>query len=413
MKLLAHLFTRFVQRGELTVIDWSGRRHVFRGMNAGPAATIALHHRSLGWRLLVNPELYAAEAYMDGVLTLEEGTTLDDFLTLYWHNNANLAAIATQRLIRLLWMLHRRYQQLNTVRRARKNVQAHYDLTREFYELFLDDGLNYSCGYFRRPDDTLEQAQSAKILHAISKLDLKPGMKVLEIGGGWGMFAIALARVGVEVVSLNVSTEQLAVANDRARAAGLRDRVRFVLKDYREFDEGEFDRVVSVGMMEHVGAPFLPSYFEAVRKFLKPEGFAFIHSIGRTDPPGTTSPFLRKYIFPGGYVPALSETLAAVEYCGLWCADIEVLRLHYHYTIRHWQTRFAANRLTVKRMFDERFCRMWEFYLAVVGTGFLHGPHMVFQLLVSRERDAVPITRDFMMDAERRLGSAFKRLRSA
>ena len=402
MRALVHLFGRFVQTGELRVVDWRGRRHVFRGREGGPVATIALHDPSLAWRLLINTDLRAAEAYMDGTLELVDGTTLHDFLALYWHNEAALASYPTQRLLHAAWKGARWQQQFNSIARAKRHASAHYDLPVCFYRLFLDDALNYSCAYFRDPNDSLETAQAAKHIHAISKLALSPGMSVLEIGGGWGQFAIELAKAGARVVSLNVSAEQIMLARERAREAGVGDRVEFVLMDYREY-RGTFDRVVSVGMMEHVGAAYLGSYFSALRDFLAPAGYAFIHSIGRMSPPGTTSAFLRKYIFPGGYAPALSETLGAIEKCGLWCADVEILRLHYAYTIRHWRTRFAANRHKARALYDERFCRMWEFYLAGVETAFLYGDQVVFQLLLSKCHDAVAIRRDFMRDAERRL----------
>ena len=347
---------------------------------------------------------------MDGTLTLEDGSSLDDLLALYWHNNHELAAYPTQRLLRRACMLARWFQQFNSVERARRHVSHHYDLSADLYRLFLDDGLNYSCAYFRSPSQSLEDAQLAKHRHAIAKLNLEPGMEVLEIGGGWGSFAIELAKAGARVTSLNISREQVSVARQRAREAGLADRISFVIEDYREFGGGDFDRVVSVGMMEHVGAVYLKAYFAAVRDFLKPDGYAFIHSIGRMEPPGTTSPFLRKYIFPGGYVPALSETLLAIEKCGLWCADIETLRLHYYYTTRHWQLRFRARRDEARALYDERFCRMWEFYLAAVANGFLHGEQMVFQLLLSKAIDAVPITRDFMFEEERRLNAPSRRV---
>ena len=278
---------------------------------------------------------------------------------------------------------------------------AHYDLSTNLYQLFLDEDLRYSCAFFRTPDDSLETAQAAKLTRAISKLALEPGMSVCEIGGGWGAFAIELAKAGADVTSINVSPEQIRVAEQRVNEAGLGERVRFVQKDYREVD-GSFDRVVSVGMMEHVGIGHIDEYFGKIRRLLATDGFAFVHSIGRMTQPGTTGPFIRKYIFPGGYVPALSEVFAAAERQGIWVADMEVLRLHYYYTIRHWRQRFAARRDEAATLYDERFCRMWEFYLAAVELGFLNGSNMVFQLLLSTQRDAVPIDRGYMFEAEQR-----------
>ena len=276
-------------------------------------------------------------------------------------------------------------------------MRHHYDLSEALYRLFLDDGLNYSCAFFHSPDDSLEQAQASKLARIVRKLAIAPGMTVCEIGGGWGSLAIELARAGAEVTSLNVSPEQIRVAAARVAEAGLGDRVRFECRDYREF-AGSFDRVVSVGMMEHVGIGHFDEYFARVRDLLKPDGYAMVHAIGRMTPPGTTGPFIRKYIFPGGYVPALSEVFEATERLGIWVGDMEVLRLHYYHTIRHWRLRFAANRAAAARLYDERFCRMWEFYLSAVELGFLHGSNMVFQLVLSRERDAMPIVRDYMFE---------------
>ena len=273
-------------------------------------------------------------------------------------------------------------------------------MSNAFYRLFLDEGLNYSCAFFENPEtDTLEQAQAAKLARITTKLGLSPGMSVAEIGSGWGSLAITIAKTtGAKVTAINVSPEQLRVARERAAAAGVADRVTFVEIDYRNL-EGRFDRVVSVGMMEHVGVTQFDAYFRKIGSLLAPGGWAVIHSIGRMSPPGTTSPFIQKYIFPGGYVPALSEVYASTERTGLWVADMEVLRLHYYYTIRHWRERFTANRTAAAALYDERFCRMWEFYLHAVELGFLNGSNMVFQIVVSNTRDAMPICRDFMTPA--------------
>lgn len=403
MKLLQHLLDRFIQRGSLRVFDAQGRLHEFVGAEDGPTVTLRLHDKKLERDLALNPELKAAEAYMDGTLTFEEGSGVYDFLYLFSINRQGLGGHPLQRALRSVNRRLKSLHQHNPLGRAASNVRHHYDLSRELYELFLDEDLNYSCAYFRDPGDSLETAQRAKLRHATAKLALKPGMRVAEIGGGWGAFAIYLAQAAnVEVVSINVSPEQIAVARERAERAGVTDRVQFQLMDYREL-EGRFDRVVSVGMMEHVGVRHFDEYFGKLRALLKDDGFAFVHAIGRMSPPGSTAPFIRKYIFPGGYVPAMSEVFASTERQGLWVADMEVLRLHYAYTIRHWRERFAANREQAKRLYDERFCRMWEFYLAAVELGFLHGSNMVYQLLLSRTRDAVPIIRDYMLEDERAL----------
>lgn len=402
MRLLSNLLKKFIRQGTLRVIDADGVTHLFGGTQPGPDVTARISDRRLYNKLFLNPELYAAEAYMDGTLTFENGSGIHDFLLLFSVNRSALYSYGSQRLMRRLWRGLRRWHQANPVGVAARNARHHYDISGDLYRLFLDEDMQYSCAYFRDPDnETLEQAQRNKLIHATTKLGLKPGMSVVEIGSGWGGFAIHIAReTGAHVTAINVSPEQLKVSRERAAQAGVADRVEFRELDYRNLT-GQFDRVVSVGMMEHVGIGHLDEYFMKVRELLKPDGYAFIHSIGRMSQPGTTGPFIRKYIFPGAYVPALSETFAATERCGLWVDDAEILRLHYTYTLRHWRERFARNREQAKKIYDERFCRMWEFYLSAVELEFLHGSHMVFQLLLSTKRDAVPITRDFMIDAER------------
>jgi cyclopropane-fatty-acyl-phospholipid synthase len=406
MRLLSNLLTKFIRKGTLRFYDAGGNLHDFGGKEQGPAATARLHDASLEKKLFINPELYAAEAYMDGKLTLEEGSGVHDFLMLFSVNRQALYTYGSQKLMRKVWRGLRRWHQANPIGEAAKKARHHYDISTDVYRLFLDEDMQYSCAYFRDPEhDTLEQAQRNKLIHATTKLNLKPGMTVAEIGSGWGGFAIHLAReTGAHVTAINVSPEQLKVSRQRAEAAGVADRVDFSELDYRNLT-GKFDRVVSVGMMEHVGIGHYDEYFWTVRDLLKDDGYAFIHCIGRMSVPGTTGPFIRKYIFPGGYVPSLSEVFAATERNGLWVCDNEVLRLHYYYTVQHWRKRFAANREAAGRIIDERFCRMWEWYLSAVELEFLHGSHMVFQLLLAKARDAVPITRDFMFDAERAVHS--------
>jgi cyclopropane-fatty-acyl-phospholipid synthase len=361
-----------------------------------------INDRALYWKLFLNPELQAAEAYMNGGLTFVEGSGCYDLLYLFSVNRGPLASHKVQGLVRQAWRGMRRWHQSNDVQRAKRQARHHYDLSTELYQLFLDKDLNYSCAFFRSPDDTLEQAQDAKLTRAVAKLGIEKGMTVAEIGGGWGSFAIRLAKAGAQVTCINVSPEQIAIAKDFASSAGVSKAIDFVQRDYREVS-GQFDRVVSVGMMEHVGIGHYDAFFGSVRNLLNPDGYAFIHSIGRMTQPGTTGPFFRKYIFPGGYVPALSETFAATEWQGLWVADVEVLRLHYYYTLREWRRRFEKNRDKAKELYDERFCRMWEFYLGAAELGFLHGSNMVFQLLLSTRRDAVPIDRNFIFEAEQQL----------
>ena len=342
MRLLSNLLRRFIRQGTLRVRDVDGKQHVFGNRVPGPDVAIHLHDRKLYIRLFINPELYAAEAYMDGTLTLEGGVKIHDFLLLFSVNRAGLYSYGSQKLMRRIWRGLRRWHQANPIGLAAAHARHHYDISSKLYSLFLDDQMQYSCAYFRDPEhDTLEQAQRYKLTHATAKLQLKPDMTVAEIGSGWGGFAIHLAReTGCYVTAVNVSPEQIKTARARAEAAGVSNRVEFRELDYRQLT-GHFDRVVSVGMMEHVGIGHFDEYFLKIRELLTPDGYAFIHCIGRMSQPGTTGPFIRKYIFPGAYVPALSETFAATERCGLWCDDMEVLRLHYRYTVKHWRERFA------------------------------------------------------------------------
>ena len=396
MYLLKRLLRTFIRVGTLTLVDADGRTHVF-GATPGPAVQIRLHDKGLDTKLALNPELYAAEAHMDGTLTFEAGATAYDLLLLFSVNRRSLGAAPSQKLLRRVWMTLRRRQQRNSVAAAASNARSHYDVPVEVYRLFLDDGLNYSCASFHDPEhDTLEAAQLAKLTRATAKLGLRPGMTVAEIGSGWGSFAVQIAKsTGASVVAINVSPEQLKISRELAEREGVSELVEFRELDYRDL-VGKFDRVVSVGMMEHVGIGHFGAYFRKIRELLADDGYAYVHSIGRMAPPSTTGPFIRKYIFTGGYVPSL---FAATERTGLWVADMEVPRLHHYHTIRRWRTRFAAHRETAAALMDERFCRMWEFYLAAVELGFLHGSNMVFQLLLSPQRDAVAIVRDFMVPA--------------
>lgn len=403
MELLSSLLTKFVHNGRLKLINALGRTYEFGGKGPGPVVVMKLHDARLHNQLALNPELYAGEGYMDGTITFEEGTTVFDFIDLFSFNRSGLAEHPTQKVLRGYWRAAKRWHQANIVGKAAENARAHYDVPEAIYRLFLDEGLNYSCAFFENPKtDTLEQAQINKLERITAKLLLKPGMSVVEIGSGWGSLAIHMAKTrGVTVKALNVSPEQLRVSRQRAKEAGVDHLVEFVETDYRVYP-GKFDRVVSVGMMEHVGIGHFEEYFEKIRDFLKDDGWAAIHCIGRMLPPGSTGPFIRKYIFPGAYVPSLSEVFAATEKTGTWVADMEVLRLHYHYTLQHWRKRFAANRAKAVEIMDERFCRMWEYYLAAVDVGFSNGSNMVFQVLLAPRIDNVPIVRDVFIDEGRR-----------
>jgi cyclopropane-fatty-acyl-phospholipid synthase len=403
MRLLPHLLRRFVQNGRLTVIDHDGAQESFGSGEGGPDVTIRLMDAKVEREIFFNPELKAAEAYMDGRLVFENGGTAYDLLYLFSINRRGLGSHPLQRALRRAWKAMRGLHQANRLGQAAKNVRSHYDHPAAFYSLWLDERMAYSCAYFERPEQGLEEAQVAKFRHIAAKLVIRPGMSVAEIGSGWGGLAIYLAKTcGAKVTAINVSPEQLAASRAKAEEAGVTDRITFVEQDYRELT-GRFERIVSVGMMEHVGVAHFDEYFATIKRLLAPGGYALVHAIGRMSPPGSTAPFIRKYIFPGGYVPALSEVFAATERTGVWVADCEILRLHYYWTIKAWRERFETRRAEVVAMMGERFARMWEFYLAAVELGFLHGSNMVFQLLLAETRDAVPVTRDYMVDEERRL----------
>ncbi|MBB5517704.1 SAM-dependent methyltransferase [Amphiplicatus metriothermophilus] len=396
--LFGAMARKTVAVGSLAVIDPSGRRKEY-GDGASPRAAIRLHDPALFRRLFLRPELAAGEAYMDGTLTVEEGS-LADLLALFQLNAARLRDQPVQRFVQDTLKRIRRFHQNNTLARARRNAAHHYDLSNDLYRLFLDEDLNYSCAYFEAPGQNLEDAQRAKLRHIAAKLAIEPGMRVLDIGCGWGAMAFYLAEhCGARVVGVTLSREQLSLAQDRARARGLADRVAFRLADYRDVHE-RFDRIVSVGMFEHVGVPHYGPFFRKVRDLMSEDGVALLHSIGRKGPPGATDPWTRKYIFPGGYVPSLSETLAAVERASLWVCDIEILRLHYAETLKEWRRRFEANREKAAAIFDERFCRMWTFYLTAAELSFRYGGHMVFQMQLARRVDALPIRRDYMRQTE-------------
>ncbi len=399
--LLAHMLERYVKKGCLTVIDAQGRRSEFFG-SATPAITMKFHDPDLPWKLFRNFEMALGEGYMNATITFEGGG-LADFLELFSLNRASMASYPMQRVLRRVSRMLRSFQQHNPVGKARENVAHHYDLSRKLYEVFLDADLQYSCAYFLSPDDTLDTAQENKKRHIAAKLQLADGQRILDIGCGWGGMALYLARLAeVEVLGVTLSQEQHRLANERAEAAGLAHRVRFELRDYRHV-AGPFDRIVSVGMFEHVGVGRYDEFFKHVFNLLPDHGFALLHSIGHMSPPGVASPWLRKYIFPGAYSPALSEVFAATERQHLWVSDVDILRVHYADTLLEWNRRFQQHRQQIAELYDERFCRMWEFYLISAETMFRSGAQMVFQMLLSRTRDAAPLSRDYMFQVERQL----------
>ena len=398
--LLAALARRGVKWGRLDIIDAHGRRHRISNGD-GPDVAIQLHHSALHHHFILNPQLAIGEAYMDGSLTIEEGS-LFDFLEICAVAELEWCRQPFGQALYRLKRLIRRFYQYNPIARAQDHVAHHYDLSDRLYDLFLDADRQYSCGYFNGEPDELDQGQRGKKRHLAAKLWLTPDVRVLDIGSGWGGLALHLAKAGAkEVVGITLSKEQLKFSRARAEKAGLADRVRFELCDYREL-AGQFDRIVSVGMFEHVGVNHYSEFFAKLASFLTDDGIAVLHSIGRMDGPGATNPWIRKYIFPGGYSPALSEVLPVIERQQLWATDIEILRLHYADTLRLWRQRFAANRDEIAALYDERFCRMWELYLTGSELAFRHGGHMVFQIQLAKRQDAVPLTRDYITDWERR-----------
>ena len=398
--MLGVVLAELVEHGTLIFIWPDGKRRIFGA--GGPRATVKLHGRWTPWTIGLRPELAFGEAYMDGRLTVEEGT-IADVLEILISNMGTRELPANMRAWRLLRHLYRPISQFNRATRARKNVAHHYDLSAKFYDLFLDPDRQYSCAYFNEPKMTLEAAQAAKKRHIAAKLKLDtPGLSVLDIGSGWGGLGLELAREArANVLGVTLSTEQLALANQRVAAAGLSERCRFALKDYRDLD-GPFDRIVSVGMFEHVGVRYYDTFFRKLHQLLAPDGVALLHTIGRTDGPGATNPWIAKYIFPGGYVPALSEVASAIERSGLYVTDVEILRLHYAETLKEWRTRFLKNWAKAAALYDEKFCRMWEFYLAAAEMTFRYDREVVFQIQLSKRIETLPMTRDYMLDAERK-----------
>ena len=398
---LEFFLRRLITTGSLTVRWPSGRETQFDGATPGPHARIVIHTTTAIRRLLLNPSLAFGECYMDGSLEPVDGTIADVLGLLSVNIMRNPGGHSLLGLHYRLSDWRRRLDQYNPARRSQRNVAHHYDLNGRLYSLFLDRDRQYSCAYFPRGDETLEEAQQAKQRHIAAKLCLdRPDLSVLDIGSGWGGLGLFLAReYGARVLGITLSSEQLAESRARAEAEGLQDRVRFEMLDYRAL-EGRFDRIVSVGMFEHVGVGYYRAFFDAVNRRLDPNGVALLHAIGRSDGPASTNPWIRKYIFPGGYCPALSEVLPPIERSGLVVTDIEILRLHYAMTLRAWRRRFAANRDAIAALYDERFCRMFEFYLAGSEMSFRHMGHMVFQIQLAHVQTAAPLTRDYITAAE-------------
>ena len=401
MSLLDPILHRAIKAGRLKVTKTDGSRVQFGGLEPGPDAAIRFTEPGVERQILLNPELGGPEAYMDDKLVIEEGT-LHDVIRIFMINRDRMNQSPFQRFWQEVAHRFRFIQQYNPASRAKKNVAVHYDIGEDIYRLFLDRDMQYSCAYFPTGEETLEEAQTLKKRHIAAKLQIADGQRILDIGCGWGGMALYLATLeDIEVRGVTLSTEQWELANQRALEMGLSDRVRFELRDYRDVDE-KFDSIVSVGMFEHVGVRHYAEFFDQVKSLLHEDGVALLHSIGHIGPPSFANAWLRKYIFPGGYSPALSEVFEVVERSGLWVNDVEILRLHYAETLREWNKRFQANREAIEAIYDAKFCRMWEFYLYGTEMMFRSGEQMVFHMQLAHKRDAVPITRDYMGDAQDR-----------
>jgi cyclopropane-fatty-acyl-phospholipid synthase len=406
MLLFDRAFTRLIKQGELIVTAASGKVYRYGTPYPGrdPVA-VRFTDKATPRKIVMSPSLAAGEAYMDGRLVMEQGDihALLDLVT--WNNRFEKRSDKTnlEAKSRILGDPFGWWRTYNQERRSKRNVAHHYDLSARLYDLFLGEDRQYSCAYFTDPANSLEQAQRDKKAHIAAKLNLRPGLKVLDIGCGWGGMALYLhAKCGVEVLGITLSEEQLKIARERAEQAGVADKVKFELIDYRQV-MGKFDRIVSVGMYEHVGPAYYRTYIAKCRSLLVDDGVMLLHTIGRIGTRRTTDTWTTKYIFPGGYIPTLSEMSEAAESVRMVTSDVETLRLHYGYTLEHWLRRAQANKAEIVAMYDERFYRMWEFYLAGSATGFFNGQMINYQVQYIRDRTALPITRDYLFEAEARL----------
>jgi len=394
MKLVSFLNSLFKHDG-FELIDSNSKKYVIGKPSREKPIALKLLDQKLMQKLLLYPDLYFGEAYMDGSLVIENGN-ITEFLDLAFKNIGRGNINSYGAVIKKLRGTYRYLTSFNKIAKSKENVAHHYDISEKLYDLFLDENRQYSCAYFKNENDTLEQAQNNKIHHIIKKLNIQPNQKVLDIGSGWGTLALAIAKeTNASVTGITLSENQFEYSNNKAKEMNLSNKVDFKLIDYRQLNE-KFDRVVSVGMFEHVGRKFYRTYFNKVFKLLNERGIALIHTIGSSMPPRDPQPWIQKYIFPGGYTPSLSEVANPIENSGLIVSDIEVLRMHYAHTLRNWKERFLSKKDIVLDMFDEKFFRMWEFYLASCEMAFKWGDQVVFQFQLSKDNSSVPNTRDYI-----------------
>ena len=394
MSLISFLNDLFKEDG-FELVDSNSKKYVIGNPKKEKPIVIKLLDQKLMQKLLINPDLYFGEAYMDGSLVIQNGT-LTEFLDLAFKNIGRGDINFYGSVIKKIKGTFRYLTNFNKIVKSKENVAHHYDISEKLYDLFLDENRQYSCAYFKNDNDTLEQAQNNKIHHIIKKLNIQPNQKVLDIGSGWGTLALAIAKeTKASVTGITLSENQFEYSKSKAKEMNLSNQVDFKLVDYRQLNE-KFDRIVSVGMFEHVGRKFYKTYFNTVFKLLNEKGIALIHTIGSSMPPRDPQPWITKYIFPGGYTPSLSEVAKPIENSGLIVSDIEVLRMHYAHTLRNWKERFLSKKDTVLGMFDEKFFRMWEFYLASCEMAFKWGDQVVFQFQLSKDNTSVPNTRDYI-----------------
>ena len=392
---LARFLNKLFKKNGFILIDAYKKKFIIGEPKIQKPITLRILNKKLHYKLLLRPDLYFGEAYSDGDIEIENGT-LTDFLDLALMNIGRGELNFFSQLTNKLSGSYRYLTNFNFIKKSKMNVAHHYDLSDDLYDLFLDSKRQYSCAYFKDENDSLETAQNNKIQHIIKKLNIKPNQKILDIGCGWGSLAIDIAKsINCEVTGITLSKNQFDYCVKRAKELNMENQVVFKLIDYRELNE-KFDRIVSVGMFEHVGRKFYKRFFRQIEKLLNNDGVSLIHTIGSVNPPGNPHPWITKYIFPGGYTPSLSEVTTPIEKAGLVVSDIEVLKLHYSHTLRLWKENCIKNREKIIEMFDERFFRMWEFYLTGCEIAFKWGDQVVYQLQLTKSYTSTPITRDYI-----------------